>query len=83
MGSRPPGAPDASDGPTLEQRVRDAIERLMAADAAARGVRPIPVDVGVFALPDVLAALTRSISEGADPAALAVLAEVTAEARHW
>ena len=83
MGSRPPGAAVVADGPDLEHHVRAAIDRLMAADAAARGVRPIPVEVGVFSLPDVLAALARSITAGADATALAVLDDVTADARRW
>ena len=83
MGARPPGDVLDADAPSLEVLVRAAIERLMAADAATRGVHPIPVEVGVFALPDVLAALARSITDGGDAAALAVLDEVTREARAW
>ena len=79
-------APDARATPgeaTLEDLVRAAITRLMAADARARAVQPIAVDVGVFALPDVLAALARSIRDGANAEALAVLEDVTRAARAW
>ena len=83
LGARAPGDAHEVSGPTLEALVRDAIVRLMDADARARGVRPIAVEVGAFALPDVVAALARSITAGGDPAALAVLEDVTRESRDW
>ena len=83
MGARAPGDAHDVNGPTLEAIVRNAIARLMDADARARGVQPIAVDVGAFALPDVVAALARSITAGGDAAALAVLEDVTRESRDW
>ena len=82
-GSRSPLAPLTRSAPTLEVEVRAACERLMHADAAARGVHAFRSQVGVFALADMLGALARSVAAHGDAAALGVLRDVAAEARHW
>ena len=82
LGARPVDAP-VRPGPALEDLVRDAIARVMHADAKARGVQVIPTDVHAFALPDVLEALSRSAVASGDGDAARVVAAVTRETRDW
>ena len=67
----------------LEQLVRRAIDRLMQADANARGVTTFDPQVHDFSLPDVLQALSKSALASGDAAAAAVVADVARESRAW
>lgn len=83
LGARSPLEPWRTDGPSLETLVRRSCERLMSADAGARGVTPMVPAVSVFGLADVLLALARSVASRGDASALEVLEEVAGEARRW
>ena len=82
LGARTPAAP-TKQGPTLEQIVRDAIARIMHADAKARGVQVFTPDVPVFGLADVLEALAVSALESGDPDAARAVESVRRESREW
>lgn len=47
-------------------------------DATRRAVTPFAISVGVFALPDVLEALSKSVASAHGDAALPVLSDVVA-----
>ena len=70
-------------GPTLERLVRDAIARLMHADAKAREVQPFTPDVTVFGLADVLEALAASALASEDVDAVRAVEVVARESREW
>lgn len=70
-------------GETLEAQVRRCVTSLMQADAQVRGVRSFDIDVHVFALPDVLEALARSVNASDDLQASRVLEEVAQQSRSW
>ena len=73
----------AKQGPTLERLVRDAVARLMHADAKARGAQAFTPDVTVFGLADVLEALAVSAHESGDEDAARAVAGVARETREW
>ena len=80
LGARSPHEVPALPGPTCEERVAAIIVALMLEDATARQVEPFVPDVTVFALPDVLAALAKSVAaRDADSDALRAAAAAAAE----
>jgi hypothetical protein len=70
-------------GPSLEVRAQEVASLLMTADADARGVAYFVPDVSVFALPDVVAALAKSLAELHTDVANSVLAAAAAAASEW
>ena len=83
LGSRAPHDAPARSGPNLDVRVRAAAAALMADDATARGVDAFEPAVPHFALPDVLAALARSVASRDLTAENATLASVADSAAEW
>ena len=60
-----------------------AIDALMADDAAVRGVPAFTPRVTALALPDVLAALARSVDARGDEAGQVQLRALAAQLRDW
>lgn len=83
LGSMPPGSPPPGPGATLQEQVLGAIDALMADDAAARGVTAFTPQVTALALPDVLAALARSVHARGDEAGQEHLRVLAAQLRDW
>lgn len=81
LGTRLPHQVPETTGAVLEVQVRLLLGLLMDEDAAARGVATFAPDVSCFALPDVLAALARSVAQR-DPESRA-LAVTAATMRAW
>lgn len=67
--------PDASE-PSVERQVRGLIDELMRFDAQRRGVSAFPIEVGAFALPDVLEALAKTVASAHGQAAADLLSRV-------
>ena len=81
LGARPLQGVVQGDGDRLESQVQQGIDLLMRADADVRGVHAFTPDVSVFALPDVLEALARSLA-GFDETH-PMLRTVALDARDW
>ncbi len=78
LGAREPHVVPDSVGPSVELHVRGWIQDLMNFVATRRAVTPFAISVGVFALPDVLEALSKSVASAHGDAALPVLSDVVA-----
>ena len=81
LGARAPLSAARLGGDALQHCVRREIHLLMQADAEARGVQMFTANVSVFALPDVLEALARSLAGVEDSHDL--LRTVATNAREW
>lgn len=80
LGSVPPNAVAAA-GVSLEDRLAAYVGELMTDDAGVRGVSVFVPDVSVLSLPDLVAALAKSVAERNDAEGNALLARIAGEMR--